>query len=113
MVKKKLYKPIILHHPNNYNEYTLYISLKKVPITDPTKEPLLLYDYYCDTSCTSNTSKCIFNKNNIKLNIDTYEANKYTKMIPIYLAKKQKINIENNIELSLKSAIGLIEKHFH
>ncbi len=113
MVKKKLYKPIILCHPNNYNEYTLYISLKKVPITDSTKEPLLLYDYYCDTHVSKNTSKCIFNKNNIKLNIDTYEANKHTKMIPIYLAKKQKINIENIIELSLKGAIGLIEKHFH
>jgi len=112
MIKKKLIKPIILCQPNTYIDYTLYISLKRVSITDPNKSPLLLYDYYYDTKI-SDTSKCIYNKNNIKLNIDTYKAHNYTKMVPVCMLKTQKINIENTIELSLKGAICLVEKHFH
>ena len=46
MVKKKLYKPIILKQPSKPICYSLYISSKHVPITDKTKAPLILYDYY-------------------------------------------------------------------
>ena len=66
MVKKKLYKPIILKQPSKPICYSLYISSKHVPITDKTKAPLILYDYYYEKN--DNGSYCIYNKNNVKLN---------------------------------------------
>ena len=47
--------------------------------------------------------------NNIVFKI--YKSDKYKSLIPILDLKSS--NIENIIELSLKGAIGLIEKHFH
>lgn len=108
MVKKKLIKPIILNEPQKPISYSLYISSKNVPISDKNKAPLILYDYYYEKN--DNGSYCIYNKNNVKLNIECYNSKNYEKMIPDFMMKFRKINIENTIELSLKNAISLIEK---
>jgi len=108
MVKKKLIKPNLLKQPSKPICYSLYISSKHVPITDKTKAPLILYDYYYEKN--DNGSYCIYNKNNVKLNIEYYNSENYDKMIPDFMMKSRKINIENTIQLSLKNAISLIER---